>query len=107
MEEALRELRAAPDGEGVQLGARVGEEARAVIGDAAAPRDVELVRVGVRVRVGARVRAGVRVTSPQSHLPLGLELRLGISLKEVTGCNSVPHVSSHRLPRRTGVTHTA
>ena len=57
MEEALRELRAAPDGEGVQLGARVGEEARAVVGDAAAPRDVELVRVGVRVRV--RVRATV------------------------------------------------
>ena len=59
MEEALRELRAAPDGEGVQLRARVGEEARAVIGDAAAPRDVELVRVKVRVRVGARVRVGV------------------------------------------------
>ena len=54
MEEALRELRAAPDGEGVQLRARVGEEARAVIGDAAAPRDVELVRVKVRVRVGAK-----------------------------------------------------
>ena len=51
MEEALRELRAAPDGEGVQLRARVGEEARAVIGDAAAPRDVELVRVRVRIRV--------------------------------------------------------
>ena len=33
-------------------------------------------------------------------------LGLGISVKEVTGCNSVPHVSSHRLPRRTGVTHT-
>ena len=33
-------------------------------------------------------------------------LGLGISLKEVTGCNSVPRVSSHRLPRRTGVTHT-
>ena len=45
----------------MQLGARVGEEARAVIGDAAAPRDVELVRVGVRVRVGARVRARVGV----------------------------------------------
>ena len=44
----------------MQLGARVGEEARAVIGDAAAPRDVELVRVRVRVRVGARVRARVR-----------------------------------------------
>ena len=47
----------------MQLRARVGEEARAVVGDAAAPRDVELVRVRVRVRVGARVRArvGVRV----------------------------------------------
>ena len=39
-------------------------------------------------------------------LGLGFGLGLGISVKEVTGCNSVPHVSSHRLPRRTGVTHT-
>ena len=57
----MRELRAAPDGEGVQLGARVGEEARAVIGDAAAPRDVELVRVRVRIRVRVRVRVRARV----------------------------------------------
>ena len=31
---------------------------------------------------------------------IGLGLGLGISLKEVTGCNSVPHVSSHRLSNR-------
>ena len=83
MEEALRELRAAPDGEGVQLRARVGEEARAVIGDAAAPRDVELVRVWVRVRVGARVRArvGVRV---------GARVRLGARVRdEVSTVSSV------------------
>ena len=48
----------------MQLRARVGEEARAVVGDAAAPRDVELVRVRVRVRVGARVRARVRDEKP-------------------------------------------
>ena len=41
VEEALCELRAAPDGEGVQAGARVGEEAGAVVGDAAAPGDVD------------------------------------------------------------------
>ena len=41
MEEALRELRAAPDGEGAQLGARIDEEADAVVRDAAAPREVE------------------------------------------------------------------
>ena len=57
----MRELRAAPDGEGVQLRARVGEEARAVIGDAAAPRDVELGRVRVRIRVRVRVRVRARV----------------------------------------------
>ena len=72
MEEALRELRAAPDGEGVQLGARVGEEARAVVGDAAAPRDVELVRVRVRVRVGARVRARARARVRCGGLGVGI-----------------------------------
>ena len=41
VEEALRELRAAPDGERVQVGARVGEEAGAVVGDAATPGDVD------------------------------------------------------------------
>ena len=45
-------------------------------------------------------------TSIEFGLGLGLGLGLGINVKEVTGCNSVPHVSSHRLPRRTGVTHT-
>ena len=73
MEEALCELRAAPDGEGVQAAARVGEQSGAVVGDAAAPRDVEGLErrcavlgeglVGVRIRV--RVRLG---------LGLGLEL---------------------------------
>ena len=41
VEEALRELRAAPDGERVQAGARIGEEPGAVVGDAATPGDVD------------------------------------------------------------------
>ena len=35
----------------------------------------------------------------QKHKGGDGRLGLGISVKEVTGCNSVPHVSSHRLPR--------
>ena len=48
----------------------------------------------------------VLTNMPAVWAALSLGLGLGISVKEVTGCNSVPHVSSHRLPRRTGVTHT-
>ena len=77
----------------MQLRARVGEEARAVIGDAAAPRDVELVRVKVRVRVGARVRAGVGVRDrpgARVGVRVGARVRLGARVRdEVSTVSSV------------------